>query len=79
MNGVSYTGAEIYVNNDNRSPFSAEMKDFGPRLGFSWQLSTALLFAAEAGSTLAPARTWSAVQAQQRRILVEYKLGRNLL
>ena len=37
MDGVSYTGAEIYVDNDNRSPFDANLKDFGPRLGFSWQ------------------------------------------
>ena len=37
VNGVSYTGAEIYVNNGNRSPFDSNFKDFGPRLGFSWQ------------------------------------------
>ena len=37
VNGVSYTGAEIYVNNGNRSPFTANLGDFGPRLGFSWQ------------------------------------------
>jgi Carboxypeptidase regulatory-like domain len=37
VNDVSYTGAEIYVNGDNRSPFTAQLKDFGPRLGFSWQ------------------------------------------
>lgn len=36
-NGVSYTGAEIYVNNSNRSPFATNLKDLGPRLGFSWQ------------------------------------------
>ena len=35
--GVSYTGAEIYVNNNNRSPFTTNMHDFGPRLGFTWQ------------------------------------------
>jgi hypothetical protein len=38
VNGVSYTGAEIYVDNNNRSPFTTNMKDFGPRLGFSWQV-----------------------------------------
>jgi hypothetical protein len=37
VNGVSYTGAEIYVNSGNRSPFDTNFKDFGPRLGFSWQ------------------------------------------
>ena len=35
--GVSYTGAEVYVDGGNRSPFTTNMKDFGPRLGFAWQ------------------------------------------
>ena len=35
--GVSYTGAEVYVNGGNRSPFTTNMKNFGPRLGFAWQ------------------------------------------
>src|SRR5271166_826393 len=37
VNGVSYTGAEVYVNGGNRSPFTANLKNFGPRLGFAWQ------------------------------------------
>ncbi len=37
VNGVAYTGAEIYVNGSHRSPFDINLKDFGPRLGFSWQ------------------------------------------
>jgi hypothetical protein len=37
VNGVAYTGAEIYVNGSRRSPFDTNFKDFGPRLGFSWQ------------------------------------------
>jgi hypothetical protein len=37
VNGVPYTGAEIYVNGSRRSPFDTNFKDFGPRLGFSWQ------------------------------------------
>jgi len=37
VSGVPYTGAEVYVNGGNRSPFAANMKDFGPRLGFAWQ------------------------------------------
>ena len=37
VNGVSYTGAEVYVNGGNRSPFATNMKNFGPRLGFAWQ------------------------------------------
>ena len=36
-NGVSYTGAEIYAASGSRSPFTTNLKDLGPRLGFSWQ------------------------------------------
>ena len=36
-NGVPFTGAEVYVNGSNRSPFTTNMHDFGPRLGFAWQ------------------------------------------
>jgi len=37
LTGVSYTGAEVYVNGGSRSPFTTNMHDFGPRLGFAWQ------------------------------------------
>ncbi len=37
VNGVPYTGAEIYVNGSNRTPFKANWHDFGPRLAFAWQ------------------------------------------
>jgi len=37
VNGVQYTGAEIYVNSGNRSPFNTNYHDFGPRLAFAWQ------------------------------------------
>ena len=37
LNGVTYTGAEVYVNSGNRSPFTTNFHDFGPRLGFAWQ------------------------------------------
>ena len=37
LNGVSFTGAEVYVNGSNRSPFATNMHDFGPRLAFAWQ------------------------------------------
>jgi hypothetical protein len=37
VDGVSYTGAEIYVNGNNRSPYTTNLDDFGPRLGFAWQ------------------------------------------
>jgi hypothetical protein len=35
--GVAYQGAEVYANGSNRSPFAANMKDFGPRAAFAWQ------------------------------------------
>ncbi|WP_109485317.1 carboxypeptidase regulatory-like domain-containing protein [Occallatibacter savannae] len=37
VNGVSYTGAEVYVNGKSRSPYETNLTNFGPRLGFSWQ------------------------------------------
>jgi len=37
LNGVSFNGAEAYVNNGNRSPFTTNLHDFGPRLAFAWQ------------------------------------------
>ncbi len=37
LNGVTYTGAEIYVNGNNRSPFTTNLHNFGPRLAFAWQ------------------------------------------
>ncbi len=35
--GVAYTGAEVYVNGSNRSPYATNFHDFGPRLAFAWQ------------------------------------------
>ncbi len=43
FDGVSYTGAEIYVNSGNRSPFTPNLHNFGPRLGFAWQPATHLV------------------------------------
>ena len=37
VSGVPYRGAEVYVNGGNRSPFTTNFKDFGPRFGFAWQ------------------------------------------
>ena len=36
-NGVPYTGAEVYVNGGHRSPYTTNLTNFGPRLGFAWQ------------------------------------------
>lgn len=37
VDGVAYTGAEIYVNGGHRSPFTTNLTNFGPRLGLAWQ------------------------------------------
>jgi hypothetical protein len=54
LNGVSYTGAEVYVNGSNRSPFTTNMKDFGPRLGFAWQPLTHFVVRGGAGIYYGP-------------------------
>jgi len=53
-NGVNFTGAEVYVNKNNRSPFQTNMKDFGPRLGFSWQPTRHVVFNGGAGFYYGP-------------------------
>ncbi len=52
--GVAYTGAEIYANGNNRSPFTTNLKDFGPRLGFAWQPVTHLVVRGGAGFYYGP-------------------------
>lgn len=37
LGGVPFTGAELYANGNNRSPFTTNLKDFAPRLSFAWQ------------------------------------------
>jgi len=55
VSGVSYTGAEIYVNSSNRSPFKTNMHDFGPRLAFAWQPATHFVVRGGAGFYYGPA------------------------
>jgi hypothetical protein len=55
--GVSFTGAEVYVGSKNRSPFKTNLKDFGPRLGFTWQPSQNLAVRAGAGIYYGPSST----------------------
>ncbi|HTD55062.1 MAG TPA: hypothetical protein VK670_06745, partial [Silvibacterium sp.] len=54
VSGVSYTGAEIYVNGSNRSPYNTNLGNFGPRLGFSWQVADNLVFNGSAGIYYGP-------------------------
>lgn len=52
--GVSYTGAEIFVNGNNRSPYLTNLHDFGPRLAFAWQPITHFVVRAGAGIYYGP-------------------------
>ncbi|MGA2388052.1 MAG: carboxypeptidase regulatory-like domain-containing protein [Candidatus Sulfotelmatobacter sp.] len=37
VDGVFYTGAEVFANNSHRSNFENNLHNFGPRLAFAWQ------------------------------------------
>jgi hypothetical protein len=54
VNGVAYTGAEIYANGSHRSPYTTNMKDFGPRLGLAWQPVQQLVVRGGAGYYYGP-------------------------
>ncbi len=54
LNGVSYTGAEIYVNSNNRSPFTTNLHNFGPRLALAWQPITHFVVRGGAGFYYGP-------------------------
>jgi hypothetical protein len=52
--GVAYTGAEVYVNGSNRSPYATNFHDFGPRLAFAWQPVAHLVLRGGAGFYYGP-------------------------
>jgi len=52
--GVPFTGAEVYVNSGNRSPFATNLTDFGPRLGFTWQPEPSFVVRGAAGIYYGP-------------------------
>ncbi len=55
VNGVSYTGAEVYVGNGSgRSPFTTNLTNLGPRLGFSWQAANHLVIRGGGGINFGP-------------------------
>ena len=70
FNGVSYTGAEIYANGGNRSPYTANLHDFGPRLGFAWQPVTHLVLRGGAGIYYGPTTFNVASAVTQQRWLL---------
>jgi hypothetical protein len=53
-NQVPLTGGEVYVSGSNRNPFAINYKNFGPRLGFSWQPVTHLVVRGGAGFYFGP-------------------------
>jgi hypothetical protein len=52
--GVSYTGAEVYASGNNRSPFTTNLDNFGPRLAFAWQPVSHLVVRGGAGFYYGP-------------------------
>ncbi len=54
VSGVSYTGAEVYVDKNNRSPFATNLTNLGPRLGLSWQPSPHVVFSGGGGFYYGP-------------------------
>ena len=54
FDGVSYTGAEIFADGSNRSPFTTNLHDFGPRLAFAWQPASHLVVRGGAGFYYGP-------------------------
>jgi hypothetical protein len=54
FNGVSYKGAEVYTRWGAPSPFTDNFKDFGPRLGFSWQPQHSMVIRGGAGFYFGP-------------------------
>jgi hypothetical protein len=54
VSGISYTGAEVYSTNGNRSPFAINWKDLGPRLGISWQPTSRLVVRGGGGFYFGP-------------------------
>ncbi|MGH9586559.1 MAG: carboxypeptidase regulatory-like domain-containing protein [Acidobacteriaceae bacterium] len=54
VNGTAYTGAEVYVNSDHRSPFATNLGNISPRLGFTWQPMSKLVLRGGAGIYYGP-------------------------
>ncbi|MGO9637990.1 MAG: carboxypeptidase regulatory-like domain-containing protein [Terracidiphilus sp.] len=52
--GLSFTGGEVFANNSNRSPFTTNLTNFGPRLGLAWNATTHLVVRAGGGFYYGP-------------------------
>lgn len=54
VSNVSFTGAEVYASGGNRSPFTTNLTNFGPRLGVSWQPANHLVVRGGGGFYFGP-------------------------
>ena len=54
VSGVPFTGGEVFSNGGNRSPFTTNLSDFSPRLGFAWQPEKRFVIHAGAGIYYGP-------------------------
>lgn len=52
--GGSFTGGEVFVSSGHRSPFTTNLTNFAPRLGFSWQPLPHLVVRGGAGYYFGP-------------------------
>jgi hypothetical protein len=52
--GGSFTGGEVFATSDNRSPFTTNLTNFAPRLGFAWQPEKHLVVRGGAGFYYGP-------------------------
>jgi hypothetical protein len=54
VNGVPLKGGEQFVTNGARSPFTTNLKDFGPRASFAWQPQSNFVFRGGGGIYYGP-------------------------
>ncbi len=52
--GGSFTGGEVFVGSGHRSPFTTNLTNFAPRLGFSWLAAQHLVIRGGAGFYFGP-------------------------
>ena len=52
--GLSFTGGEVFASSGHRSPFTTNLKNFGPRVGFTWQALNRLVVRGGAGFYFGP-------------------------
>ncbi len=52
--GGSFTGGEVFATSGNRSPFTTNLTNFAPRLGFAWQPEKHLVVRGGAGFYYGP-------------------------